>query len=301
LFWNLLAWRVELRQPVENLADQLGDNPPHGDAERSSFPSRIATRANFIPPLFSIIVPTYNEERFLPRLLESIRRQKFEDYEVIVADDSSTDMTQSIARAYGARVVNNNGIGEFPSRNVAAAAAKGSILVFTGADALMPQTLLSSAASKFQKDPMLAGIYCPTYPYDAPVWAKVEFAIFHVLNTFIYWITKEANASTAFFAVRTDLFRNTPGFQDTCFGDSTYTRQLSKTARIRPCLDMVIFVSGRRTRMGMKDFNRHHIGLIMNVVLKPFRESRWLRAENEYRNRVHSRLGQAPIQDRPKG
>ena len=44
--------------------------------------------------IFSIIIPTYNEEEYLPILLDSIKEQDFSDYEVIVADANSTDKTR---------------------------------------------------------------------------------------------------------------------------------------------------------------------------------------------------------------
>lgn len=284
---------MKLSRAPANLDVETIDGVPHGETGASSAGTLLSGIAP-ARPLFSIIVPTFNEERFLPGLLESIRQQTFRDYEVIIADDSSTDHTQDIARSYGARIVNNNRIGEFPSRNAAAAAARGSILVFTGADTLMPRTLLALASAKFARDTRLAGIYCPTYPYDAPIWAKLEYAMFHVVNSLINWLTKEANASTAFFAMRTELFRKTRGFQDTCFGDSTFTRNHSKILKIRPCLNMVIFVSGRRTRIGTRRFNRHYIGLIMNVMFRPFRQSHWLQTENKYRNRLQSRSSDSP-------
>ena len=53
----------------------------------------------------SIIIPTYNEEEYLPKLLESIKMQDFTDYEVIVADANSKDNTRKIATDYGAKVV----------------------------------------------------------------------------------------------------------------------------------------------------------------------------------------------------
>lgn len=240
-------------------------------------------------PLFSIIVPTFNEERLLPRLLESIRDQTFRDYEIIVADDSSTDLTAEIALRYGARLITNNGIGEYPSRNAAAIVAKGSILLFTGADAMMPPSLLNSAATKFFNNPGLAGIYCPTYPYDSPLWAKIEFALFYVLNTLVYLVTREANASTAFFAMRTEIFREIKGFQNVAFADSILSRQLSKNLKITPCLDMVIFVSGRRTAMGITRFNQYHVGMIIGILFKFFRKSRWLNAESRYRITMHTR------------
>ena len=53
----------------------------------------------------SIIIPTYNEEEYLPNLLKSIESQKFKDYEVIVADANSCDNTVKIAKNYGCTVV----------------------------------------------------------------------------------------------------------------------------------------------------------------------------------------------------
>ncbi len=54
--------------------------------------------------MISIIIPAYNEERFLPRLLESIKKQEFRDYEVIVADNHSEDRTTEIAQQYAINV-----------------------------------------------------------------------------------------------------------------------------------------------------------------------------------------------------
>ena len=53
----------------------------------------------------SIIIPTFNEEYYLPPLLESIRCQDFSDYEVVVADAGSEDDTIEIAKNWGCKVV----------------------------------------------------------------------------------------------------------------------------------------------------------------------------------------------------
>ena len=50
--------------------------------------------------LFSIIVPAYNAERYLPECLASVDAQTFRDYEVIIVDDGSTDETSCIADTY---------------------------------------------------------------------------------------------------------------------------------------------------------------------------------------------------------
>ncbi len=52
-------------------------------------------------PTISIVIPTLNEEAFLPTLLDSIKKQSFTDYEIIVADAGSKDKTIDIAQEYG--------------------------------------------------------------------------------------------------------------------------------------------------------------------------------------------------------
>lgn len=49
---------------------------------------------------FSIIVPTYNSERFLDRCLNSLVSQSYRNYEVIIIDDGSTDSTKDICQRY---------------------------------------------------------------------------------------------------------------------------------------------------------------------------------------------------------
>jgi uncharacterized protein (TIGR00661 family) len=95
----------------------------------------------------SIIIPTYNEEEYLPNLLESIKRQDFTDYEVIIADAHSTDQTREIAQSYGARIVD----GGLPSvgRNRGAEVAQGKFLLFLDADVIMSQGYLESALLEF--------------------------------------------------------------------------------------------------------------------------------------------------------
>ena len=51
-------------------------------------------------PRISLVVPAYNVEDFIGRCLDSIRAQSFEDYEVYVVDDASTDGTAAVAAAH---------------------------------------------------------------------------------------------------------------------------------------------------------------------------------------------------------
>jgi glycosyltransferase involved in cell wall biosynthesis len=100
--------------------------------------------------MVSIIVPTFNEEAYLPRLLASIRAQDYRDREVIVADNGSRDRTRAIARKFGARIVP----GGFPGagRNRGAAAAKGEFLLFVDADTVLPEGFITKIMTRFEKD-----------------------------------------------------------------------------------------------------------------------------------------------------
>ena len=99
--------------------------------------------------MLSIIIPTYNEENYLPLLLESIKQQRKIDHEIIIADNDSTDDTRQIAKQYGCRITE----GGLPSvgRNTGATCAKGGEFLFLDADvALDDPTFLDAITNEFR-------------------------------------------------------------------------------------------------------------------------------------------------------
>ena len=91
-------------------------------------------------PRFSLIIPAYNEEAYLPHLLDTVNaaRQRYaggaDAIEVIVADNTSTDATARVARSWGCRVVHEHRRLIAAVRNHGARAANGQVLVFVDAD-----------------------------------------------------------------------------------------------------------------------------------------------------------------------
>jgi glycosyltransferase involved in cell wall biosynthesis len=85
-----------------------------------------------IPSMLTVVIPTKNEERYLPILLQSIQKQTLQPDQVIVADAHSTDKTRQIATSFGATVID----GGLPAvaRNKGAAIAKTSLIFFLDAD-----------------------------------------------------------------------------------------------------------------------------------------------------------------------
>ena len=92
--------------------------------------------------MLSIIIPTYNEEEYLPKLLKSIKNQDFkENYEIIVADAESTDSTKDIAKKFGCKII--KGGKHSVGVNRGANTAKGDILLIMDADTIMPPDFLN--------------------------------------------------------------------------------------------------------------------------------------------------------------
>ena len=99
--------------------------------------------------MLSIIVPTLNEEKCLPLLLESIEKQSFSDYEIIIADAGSKDKTIEIAKKRKCKVV----LGGLPAkgRNEGAKIARGDLLLFLDADMILPFGFFKSFLKEFEK------------------------------------------------------------------------------------------------------------------------------------------------------
>ena len=90
-------------------------------------------------PLVSIIVPVYNNEKYLRQCLDSITNQTFKDIEIILVDDGSTDNSASICEEYAkedSRVVfihsENKGVSN--ARNIGIDKSKGKFIMFCDSD-----------------------------------------------------------------------------------------------------------------------------------------------------------------------
>lgn len=109
-------------------------------------------------PDYSIVVPAYNEEQLLPATLDRLRaamETRPLRGEIVVVDNGSTDGTAALARAGGARVVEEPVNQISRARNTGARAARGRFLVFVDADTLVPPATLGQAV-----DALASGRVC---------------------------------------------------------------------------------------------------------------------------------------------
>jgi glycosyltransferase involved in cell wall biosynthesis len=107
-----------------------------------------------VRPFVSVIIPTFNRLALLQETLESVRRQTFRDFEIIVVDDGSTDGTGEWLRTRNDLIVviqTNSGIAS--SRNRGASEAQGSWLAFLDHDDLWSPEKLEVQVDYVRKQP----------------------------------------------------------------------------------------------------------------------------------------------------
>jgi len=85
-------------------------------------------------PLVSVIIPMYNEERYIHACLLSLTTQTYKNIEIIVVDDGSTDNSIYIAKNFEVIIIKQKHKGPGAARNIGAKNAKGEILLFLDAD-----------------------------------------------------------------------------------------------------------------------------------------------------------------------
>lgn len=194
--------------------------------------------------IFSIVIPTYNEEDYLPILLDSIRKQDFTDYEVIVADANSTDKTREIAREYGCTVVE----GGLPAvgRNNGASVAKGELLLFLDSDLQLTEDYLAKVLYEFKMERLGIAI-----TQMLPISNKVEDKLFHdFANYFMISVEniKPHGAGCYGIIAKKKLHDECGGFDESLtFGEDTdYIERLAKKEPFRVLRNAKIGVSTRR-------------------------------------------------------
>jgi len=109
-------------------------------------------------PLVTVVIAVRNGGEFLSKTLWSVRRQSFENIEVIVVDDGSTDDTAQIARQHGTeddriRVVQIDPSGVSTARNLGIMQAQGDLVTLVDGDDLIHPDLLSSHVARFLRGP----------------------------------------------------------------------------------------------------------------------------------------------------
>jgi glycosyltransferase involved in cell wall biosynthesis len=195
----------------------------------------------------SVIIPTFNEEKYIALTLESLKNQDYEgSYEIIVADGMSDDGTVKIAKKYADKIVLVERGGPAAGRNEGAKIAKGGILLFVDADTiLLPNTL--SELSKPFIDERVVGVACSVLPLSSKI---KDFLLYRFLSEFVNISIKLKRAQIPGIccAYRRDAFEKVGGFDENLgsLEDFDLSRRIAKLGKIVYVGSTFVLTSHRR-------------------------------------------------------
>lgn len=113
----------------------------------------------------SVVIPAYNEEKYLEACLKSLLNQSEKADEIIVVDNNSIDTTAKIAKSFGVRLIKEKKQGMIPARNCGFNAAKYEIIARTDADTQVPKDWIKRIKKNFQNKSIIA-VSGPARFYD---------------------------------------------------------------------------------------------------------------------------------------
>lgn len=120
--------------------------------------------------LVSVVLPVYNEPRYLGEAIESVLRQGESRVEFIVVDDGSTDETATVAKSFGDRIEYRyqENAGPGPARNLGIELSTGAFLAFCDADDLWMPRKLELQLAVLETEPELEAVYCHVEQFHTP-------------------------------------------------------------------------------------------------------------------------------------
>ncbi|MEM8864287.1 MAG: glycosyltransferase [Planctomycetota bacterium] len=195
--------------------------------------------------MITFVVPAHNEEQLLPATLESIHEactHVGEPYEVVVADDASTDSTARIAKAFGARVVSVEHRQIAATRNSGAAASQADWLIFVDADTLITPDVLQATVDALEGGAVGGGARVD-FEGDAPPLVRLLAGIF---EPFYFWLRLAAGCYV--FCTR-EAFEQAGGFDEQLYASEeiTLSNELKKLGPF-VVLPQRVITSGRKLR-----------------------------------------------------
>jgi glycosyltransferase involved in cell wall biosynthesis len=193
--------------------------------------------------MLSVVIPTLNEEKYLPLLLGSLDGQTYRDFEIIVADAGSRDSTCDLAAKAGCRIVEGGLPGR--GRNNGAVAARGEWLLFLDADVILPPHFLQAVTEEILRK----GLEVATCAVEPISGKRVDKVLHGIANVYFratqsFW----PHAPGFCIYVKKSVHQSINGFDEdiTLAEDHDYVLRASKIARFAYIKKVKIPVSIRR-------------------------------------------------------
>ena len=192
--------------------------------------------------MISFVIPAYNEEKYLAPTLASIHeaaRAVGEPYEIVVANDNSSDGTAQLAESAGARVITVNKRQIAGTRNEGAKAARGDWLVFVDADTQVNEAVVRGVVEAFRGGAVGGG--AGVRFADGPPWIHRWVGPIALIFRSLRW------AAGCFVFARRDAFEAVGGFDEEFYASEEihFSRAMKKQGRFIVLREFVL-TSGRK-------------------------------------------------------
>ena len=195
--------------------------------------------------MLSIIIPTLNEEKHLVKLLKSIEKQDFKDYEIIIADAGSKDKTLDVAKKYKCKIVKGGSPAE--GRNNGAKVAKGERLLFLDADVTLPKKVFGKILKEFKKRKLKIATFFLAPPEKKNKKLSSFFFTFFY-NIPIFLLEKALPHAAMGILIEKKLFNKLNGYNEeiTLAEDHDLARRAGKLGKYGILKSTKLHVSDRR-------------------------------------------------------
>jgi glycosyltransferase involved in cell wall biosynthesis len=195
---------------------------------------------------FSVVIPTYNEAKYISETLRALRNQTFKDFEVIVKDGKSRDETVRIAKKFTKKVVSIRDYSAGDARNQGAGCADGEILVFMDADTLLPPETLARF-SELMGDESVVGASCRKVPQSGSILDRLLYEFVNI-STFVSGLMGVGGAHGNCMVIKKTVFERVGGFNPNIIvaEEQELVRRASKFGRYVFLLDHCVVENPRR-------------------------------------------------------
>jgi glycosyltransferase involved in cell wall biosynthesis len=228
----------------------------------------------------SIVIPAYNEEKWIEKTLIAALAQDYPDFEIIVVDNASTDKTSEIVQKFVSshpkiKLVEEKRKGLLYAREAGRLAAKGDIIVQLDADCLPFPEWLSIGMQFFKKQKVVA-VSGPYNFYDAPPGIRITTDI---AQRYIFYpvrmITNAFGRGTMFVGgnafIRAKALKKIGGYDtsiDFYSEDADTGVRLAQVGNVIYSTDIMIDSSARRFKaFGLRELNKKYTKAWVTTVL----------------------------------
>lgn len=203
-------------------------------------------------PYISVIIPTLNEEKFLPRCLTALKNQQTTySFEILIVDHQSRDKTTQIAKKFGAIVISESKRGTASARQRGIRHATGTIVAFTEADCVVPSNWIQTIGDYFAKNPTHVGMVGRHYFDDISPWRKNAMLSFiEFSNKLFRFLHKTYPLRGNNSAAKKDVLIQAGGFTEkkAPFDDAEAGERLAEYGPVTYHSHLVIRTSSRRIK-----------------------------------------------------